>query len=246
MINSQDIKKIYEETLLKETPKIPDGDNNPQYIYIKHYIPKNFNSILLDAGCGNGNYAYKLFSEGYKNIFAVDLFDNIKTECFIYKKTSIDDLPFNDTFFDFIYSNSVIYYLNFPVNAIKEFQRVLKPSCKLIITAHTKYSLFTFKRILLSRLGFKKYIQFKWIKLYSTNEYIKMLTENGFKIIRVDGYNLSFIVMILIKLIINGMNKYFHFNISHVKNRITKNKLCARFKSIFAYHLIIIAEKINE
>lgn len=127
MIDSKKIRLIYEEALLNKVPQIPGGTNNPQYVYIKHFIPSDYNSAILDAGCGNGNYALQFASEGYSNIYGVDLFSKINTNLFKYQQSGIENLPFENNFFDFIYCNSAIYFLNNPEDGIKEFHRVAKP-----------------------------------------------------------------------------------------------------------------------
>lgn len=111
------------------------------------------------------------------------------------------------------------------------------------MTAHTKYSLFTLKRIIKCKLGFKKYSQFRGMKFYSALEYKKMLERNGYRVLLLDGFKLSFFIMPAIRLFIAALNKFFNFNIAPAKTSITSLKLIARIKSIFAYHSIIVAEK---
>jgi ubiquinone/menaquinone biosynthesis C-methylase UbiE len=244
MIDSKKIHDIYEEALLKQVPQIPGGINNPQYLYIKKYISSDLNAAILDAGCGNGNFAMQFAKEGYKNIHGIDLFSNINTDLFHYEKASLEQLPYDNDFFDFIYCNSAIYFLNNPENGIKEFRRVAKTGAKLFMTAHTKYSLFTLKRILFCKLGFKKYNQFKGMKFYSAGEFRTMLENNGYKIILVDSFKLSFLIVPAFRMFKAALNKFFKLNISLENNAITRLKVIARIKSVFAYHSILVAEKI--
>lgn len=111
--------------------------------------------IILDAGCGTGNYAYAL-KEKVKKIVCVDFscgmlnkadekLNQLKAgshelmECNISEK-----LPFNDHFFDAIMCNQSLHHLdrpeeNFP-NQKRFFEhayRVLKPEGQLIISTIT-------------------------------------------------------------------------------------------------------------
>lgn len=124
MLSKDNIRKIYAETLLGEAPVLSSEDI--QMRYIRLFLPEEKHTAVLDAGCGNGKYAFQLVRDGYRNIFAVDLFENIRTDRFIYQQASIDNLFFNKSFFDFIYCNSVIFYLPNPEKGIMEFKRVLK------------------------------------------------------------------------------------------------------------------------
>jgi len=173
------IEKIYRERLLSQMPTLKDDDI--QFHYILNYLPNNRNISILDAGCGNGNYAFYL--------------SNLETDLFDYEQSSMDSLPFKQDSFDFIYANSVIYYLKNPENGILELKRVLKDDGVLFFTAHTKYSLFTFWRVFkrdVLRLRNMEHLQ--GITFYSANYYKNILEENEFEIILQNGYKSSFIL----------------------------------------------------
>jgi ubiquinone/menaquinone biosynthesis C-methylase UbiE len=207
------------------------------------FIPTDKNISILDAGCGNGRRALKLFHLNYTKISAVDLFDSIPVKEINYFKASIEDLPFNNNEFEFVYAMSVIYYPTDPGKAIKEFERVLKPGGTLIITAHTKYSLFTLKRIFMRLLKRKNVQHLKDVRFKSANEYIGLLKRSNFEINLIDGFNLSFIFVPAYNLFKAALAKYTKINLPFFPQRITKSKAIARLKSIFAYHMIIVARK---
>ena len=52
---------------------------------------------------------------------------------------SIDDLPYEDNFFDAVNCLDVLEHTYSPVNIIKEFSRVLKPGGQVFVTAPTRY-----------------------------------------------------------------------------------------------------------
>jgi len=241
----ENIEKIYRERLLSQKPLLKDNDI--QLNYILKYLSKNRSKFILDAGCGNGNYSFYLSNLGYKNLFAVDLFSSINTEKFKYQQASIDNLPFNSDYFDFIYSNSVIYYLENPNNGIKEFKRVLNKNGVLIFTAHTKYSLFTLWRVFKRDiLKLKSMEHLRGVKFYSANYYKKRLEENGFEIILQDGYEISFFFYPFYKKMVRGFfEKIFNKKIS-VLNPYINNSIIGKLKSEMAYHLVFIARKIND
>lgn len=235
------IEKIYRERLLSQTPILRDDDIQLQYIL--KYLSKNRNISILDAGCGNGKYAFYLSNLGYKNISAIDLFEKIETNLFDYKKSSIDSLPFKNDSFDFIYANSVIYYLKNPENGILELKRVLKDDGLLFFTAHTKYSLFTLWRVFKRDvLGLKSMEHLSKVKFYSANYYKNILEKNGFDIILQDGYEISFFLYPVYKKIARGFKKYFKINLPLLKP-YQNSGFFGKIKSEIAYHSVFIARK---
>ena len=91
MLSKGNIRKIYAETLLNKVPVLSAEDIQMEYMRL--FLPEERNATILDAGCGNGKYAFQLVRNGYRNIYAVDLFESIRTDHFIYQRASIDNLP---------------------------------------------------------------------------------------------------------------------------------------------------------
>ncbi len=241
-MNKKDVIKSY-SYLLTEKPII--SDNDIQLLYILKYLPKNKNIKVLDAGCGNGRYAEKLIEKGYKEVYGIDVFSKLNNIHFNYTRGSLDNMPFKESNFDFIFCNSAIYYLDNISKGFFELNRVLKKNDKLIITVPTKYSVFTFWRKFKRMLGLKSVDHLKGIKFYSRKEYISFLKKNGFKIILVDGYKLSFFLYPLYHKFVRFWEIYLHINLPEPKNKITKSKFMQNIKSILGYHMIIVAEKIK-
>ena len=96
-------------------------------------IPK-----ILDAGCGRGTLINRLIPLGC--IVGVD--GSAEAVNFCQKKYTVDvrqaliqDMPFADNTFDFIFCVDVIEHNKDDVGVLKELYRVLKPNGFLIITA---------------------------------------------------------------------------------------------------------------
>jgi ubiquinone/menaquinone biosynthesis C-methylase UbiE len=242
MLSRNHIRAVYEEKLDLDDMEL--GDDDVQLQYMLRFIPKDMNKRILDAGCGNGRYAYKLVHMGYTDVYAVDLFDKILQNDYGYTKASIDELPFMDNSFDFVYCNSVIFYLDDPRKGIQEFQRVLKPGSPVLITAHTKYSLFTTWRRLKRRLRLKSVDHLRDVVFRSCRDYEAMFRNSGFKIRLVDGYRLSFAIYPFYRKACELFQRYANVELPQPRTGVTSNSVMALIKSIFAYHFIIVAEKV--
>ncbi len=240
-MQQEKIKQIYKNKLLSKEALL--NKNDVQFNYILTYLSKNKNISILDAGCGNGNYAFALSNIGYNNIFAIDLFTEIKTDKFIYKRSSIDSTDFNNKKFDFIYSNSVVYYLDSPESAIVEFKRILKDKGFLMFTAHTKYSLFTLTRVIKRDiLKLKSMEHLEGVKFYSANYYKEILEKNNFEVILQDGYKTSFFLYPLYNKIVKGFEKYLKIKFPLMKPYINSG-LIGKIKSEISYHSVFVVRK---
>jgi ubiquinone/menaquinone biosynthesis C-methylase UbiE len=102
---------------------------------INRYNLKN-GSKLLEPGFGRGEFLLEFKKKGMK-CYGVDISSfagsnlkgiNIKTGVDFDK----DKLPYEDNFFDIIYSKSLMEHLSNPENFLREAYRVLKPGGKII------------------------------------------------------------------------------------------------------------------
>ncbi|MDY6905675.1 MAG: class I SAM-dependent methyltransferase [Thermodesulfobacteriota bacterium] len=200
--------------------------------YIKDYPLK---ANVLDAGCGNGRYCKKLSHNGYKNIYAVDFFKSDMNDI-NFLLASVDQLPFCDNSFDFIYSLSVIHYLDDLNKGICELGRVLRPGGTLILTFFNKHSLYTILRKLKRNIIKNTKYSLDKLQFLNPEAYETILRKNGFSIIEVNGYLFPQYTQLLNYLNNYGVNTKYAPPIY-----LSKNPISSHFKSVFGYHAIIVA-----
>lgn len=224
--------------------KIDLSHNDSQLTYILEALPQNKNIFILDAGCGDGRYSAYLLNMGYKNIAAVDLFEKSMVEGIEYITSSIDNLPFDNNSFDFIFSNSVIFYVEPPIKALFEFHRVLTPGGSLIFTAHTKWSFFTLKRLIKrDLLRLKQMNHLVGVKFYTASYYHEALEKVGFIVHLRDGWRFSFILYPAYTIFRAVVKKFIGVILPLKRPYITKNKFLSKIKSELSYHSVFIAFK---
>lgn len=138
------------QAFLKKYPIIDLGQENPysKSRQISLSLIEQCNGLTaLDAGCRGGLQTKMLMEKGYR-VTPVDI---VK----LFPEAEVVDLnkslPFSDNSFDLIFCSEVLEHLIDPFFTVKEFNRVLKPSGKIIITTPNSYCLI-FK--MLSLLGF--------------------------------------------------------------------------------------------
>lgn len=240
-INRGRIKDIYRERFVHPLILSP---NDTQLLYLLHSLPKDRNTRILDAGCGDGRYAEYLVNYGYLNVYAVDLFEHSPTKIVDYQCASVDALPFKDNFFDYVFSNSVIFYIDPPVKALSEFNRVLKSGSVLMFTAHTKWSLFTLLRVIKRDLLKSANMQhLDGVKFYSARYYQQALTTLGFDVLLRDGWKFSFFIYPMYLSASKYLRKIANINLPEKKAYIIKNNLLGKIKSEISYHSVFIAKK---
>ena len=117
-----------------------------KYLTEKYFIDPN--SKLLDIGCGRGEFLDG-FSKCRLNCFGVDQFNHAENY-FPNTKLKISDLeneklPYDDNYFDVVFSKSVIEHFYYPEKLIKEILRVLKPNGKVLtLTPDWEYNYVDF------------------------------------------------------------------------------------------------------
>ena len=116
--------------------------------YLTEYYSIDPNSKLLDIGCGRGEFLDG-FSKCGLNCFGVDQFNHAENY-FPKTKLKISDLeneklPYDDNYFDVVFSKSVIEHFYYPEKLIKEILRVLKPNGKVLtLTPDWEYNYVNF------------------------------------------------------------------------------------------------------
>ncbi|MAJ64397.1 MAG: methyltransferase [Alphaproteobacteria bacterium] len=98
------------------------------FLYKKYNLKKG--DKFLEVGCGRGEFLKGFIDLGIDG-YGVDQTDNAKKIC-VNSEIKIADLekellPYDDNFFDIIYSKSVVEHFYYPEKLFKEMHRVLKP-----------------------------------------------------------------------------------------------------------------------
>lgn len=166
---------------------------------------KSFGSVslktpILDLGCGFGEFAGVVFG---KIQCGVDIRKKDLDAAFTsgqYEKTILADarsLPFPDSCFATIVSVSVLEHISGTDKVLKEAARVLVKGGRIVFSAPTPalYDSLFYPKILESlHLGyFSKLYKFAHKKifghlsLYGKNEWKKLLEQNGFRVLRIEG-----------------------------------------------------------
>ena len=118
----------------KDRPFTQYPDKLARYLSSRYKLPKG--SKLLDLGCGRGEFLRGFIRCGL-NGYGVDQSAIAKSICseaeILQSDLENEPLPYNDNYFDVIYSKSVLEHFYYPEKLVMEIYRVLKPG-GLVIT----------------------------------------------------------------------------------------------------------------
>ena len=100
--------------------------------------------LILDVGCGNGYYMYRMLGAGAKAVVGIDptlLFvvqfaainKYVKTSAASVLPLKLEDLPKGDGEFDFVFSMGILYHRRDPKEHISQLLDYLKPAGQLIL-----------------------------------------------------------------------------------------------------------------
>jgi ubiquinone/menaquinone biosynthesis C-methylase UbiE len=98
---------------------------------------------VLDIGCGTGNYTDLLQKVTHANIFGVEPSEGMiqkaqqKNPHITFKLGDAAHLPFDETFFDFVYMTDVIHHVPDIEVMFTEIYRVVKPGGKVCIVTQS-------------------------------------------------------------------------------------------------------------
>lgn len=157
VLNEKEKRQLYYNTLYKKLN--PNWDNTLILLckVFEEFLrlhPDSFKPVILDAGCGNGNYVIDEFRQRISLACGVDL-----NETFTAKNICLDeircsdlaDIPYPNNTFDCALSLWVVEHLQNPIDVLKEINRVLKPGGYLIFCTPNKNNiLLLLKRALKS------------------------------------------------------------------------------------------------
>jgi len=150
----------YLETIYNEN-STPFTDYPKKLIsYLFNKFKMNKNQKLLELGCGRGEFLNEFVKCGLE-VHGVDISDY--SEKFFselnFKKVDMENekLPYQDNYFDFIYSKSFIEHFYYPEKIFKEAYRVLKPGGIIItLTPEWQYIYKSFYEDFTHRVPFTK------------------------------------------------------------------------------------------
>jgi ubiquinone/menaquinone biosynthesis C-methylase UbiE len=161
---------------------------------ILNFIP--YNSTILDAGCGQFQYAEHINSIPGNLLICMDIVnpDSINLSDYNYINGNVECLPFHDHTFDFIYCLSVIQLIKDDSHVLQEFYRVLRPKGRILLTIPTGNSIFKIIRELEIKCGVYKYPDYN-VKHhhYYTRRNIPNLIDGNFKILYLNGIIYNFL-----------------------------------------------------
>ncbi len=234
MNDQEKIKEIYEEWLLTVEPQV--RLDNPFFLNLVRILPEDREIRILDAGCGNGAFALELSRRGYLHISACDLFASLPEPGTIdYRQASIDDLPWTDGAFDFVICNSVIFYLDEPLLGLREIARVLKPGGQLWMTSHTKYSLYTLKRVILRGIAPSTMLHLQGVRFFSVFDYERWMKDAGFSQLASNGIRLLPLPELLRRLLIHPKLYGENWPLGRTYRML---------RALFAYHSVLFGIKV--
>lgn len=229
--------------------------------------------LFLDVGCGECNYTNILRTKT-REVISLDVQkpQNPLSSENTFVLGSVENLPFKESSFDFIYCLSVIQLIEDDRAAIEEVFRILKPGGRFYFTVPTRRSVFRVIRDLEIHFGTYKYPQFNVEHHhYYAKRDIETLIRDLFQIESVSGYGYNFIPRLLnflldlskmrenVAALYHSVSSREKGTISH-HNRDTytgvpadkprdKNKTAGRFRPLLwpiyglAYHYIIVLKK---
>ena len=102
---------------------------------------------ILDFGCGTGNFSYAMKKLTTADIYGLEPSDGMREKALAKgldaRKGDHTDVPFGDSFFDFIYMTDVIHHVPDIKMMFSEFYRVLKPEGLVCILTESHQQLET-------------------------------------------------------------------------------------------------------
>jgi len=111
---------------------------------LEGHIKSLENKLVLDVGCGNGYYGWRMLGKGAKYVVGIDPSLLFYSQFMAIKKylpdsdieiipVGIETLPENELYFDTVFSMGVIYHRRDPTEHLNQLLRCLKLGGELVI-----------------------------------------------------------------------------------------------------------------
>ncbi len=159
--------------------------NRGHYRAVKKFVCKDKGAKILDIGFGNGALIKKLSKTLDAKFYGIDISedmvnkakrenrDEVNTNKVILQQGEAENLPYNDDFFDTVYTVNTVYFWENADKVLDEIRRVLKDGGNFICTFYSKNYL---DKLPYCDSGFAKY----------TPQQIRTMTrERGFHDVKV-------------------------------------------------------------
>jgi ubiquinone/menaquinone biosynthesis C-methylase UbiE len=139
-------RRVFDPRVLRLTA-VPGGRPFSYYVDFESVRGRD----VLEVGCGSG-FASQLFAEAGANVTAVDLTawavatTQARFAAFTLsgdvRQADAEQLPFDDSSFDLVFSWGVIHHTTDMDAALRELVRVLRPGGELVLMLYNRQSLF--------------------------------------------------------------------------------------------------------
>ncbi|WP_138429086.1 class I SAM-dependent methyltransferase [Fodinibius saliphilus] len=168
----------------KEVGQKMDIVNKPLFDLTLEVLNPNENDRILEIGFGTGKFLEKMFSiEENIDISGIDYSeemvklakqnnpDLLSSDKLDLRKAESDSLPFDDSSFDKVFCNMVIYFWDHPKEHLAEIYRILKPGGAFYTGMREYESMLTFPFV---EHGFN---------LFRVEQWENILVKNGFSLL---------------------------------------------------------------
>jgi 2-polyprenyl-3-methyl-5-hydroxy-6-metoxy-1,4-benzoquinol methylase len=149
------------------------------------YLPYNINGRILDVGCSFGGFLKGAAEQGWKYPEGVEIAPQVAaytSQFFPVQMKPFEETEYPDNCFDVIRLNNVIEHLSSPKAVVRSVQRKLRTGGLFVIKTPNFRSL----SVSLCREKWQYIAGFDHIHLFCPKTITQLLTENGFKIVKIE------------------------------------------------------------